>query len=154
MNKLVKILTIDKNFLFKGSHEDFIEKLTKSKGFNFQKLSKREYKFRPDVSLGTMRLSGGFGFGIYLNVFLRDQGSDQMRINFKTNIRPEHYFLLFILLVCILGIIFSGESKLIILYFLGMSLICHSWFQYIYRLQENYLMDKLIKRFRLSNIKK
>ena len=150
MDALIKLLTINKEFVFSGKIEDLRRILKDSKDINYEVLSKRELKFTPDVSWGTMKMSGGVNFGINVRAFLADEGSDQLRIKFKTSVRPEHYFLIVLFLFFFAGAIFSDESKWMILYIFGLWIICHSWFQFIYRLQENFLLDKVVKRLSLS----
>lgn len=147
---LIKLFTIDKEFVFKGQLHDLSEILDRSKDINCEILSRRELRFTPDFSWGTLGISGGVSFEIYVSAFLTEHDPGQLIIHFKTGIRPEHYFFIVIILIIFGVTIFSDESKWLILYVAGLMIICHSWFQYIYRLQERYLIDKIVKKLKLS----
>jgi hypothetical protein len=148
MSKLIKLLTIDKEFVFIGQMGDLMEKLKNAKSINYEILSEREIKFMPNISWGTMVMAGGHGLvdGINIRASVNDLDSDRLKISLRTRVRPEHYFLIVLFIFFFMGVIFSSESKWLVLYVFGLWIICHSWFQFIYRLQENYLVDKIVKR--------
>lgn len=148
MKELIKRLTIDKDFIFLGQFQDLNEVLKKSKDINYQMLSEREIQFSPTISWGT----GGMGFKINVRALVSDLNSDRLKINIKTSVRPEHYFIIVLFIFFFIGIISSNESKWHIVFVFGLWIICHSWFQFIYRLQEKYLLDKIVKRLRLSKM--
>jgi hypothetical protein len=150
MKKLIKLLTIDKEFVFNGRLSDLQQILKNLKDINYETLSERELKFTPTISWGTLTMTGGVGFGINVRAFLVDQGSDQLRIKFKTRVRPEHYFLIVLFIFFFIAAFANDEPKWLIPYVFGLWIIGHSWFQFIYRIQENYLVDKVAKKLRLS----
>ena len=146
LKRFNNLLTIDKQFSFKGQLDELHEILRNSKDINYELLSERELRFTPDISWGTLRISGGVSFGIYLKATLKEQDCSSVKINFKTNIRPEHYFIIAVFIFFFVGVIFSGESMWLFHYVLVLWIILHCWFQFIIRLQENYLLERIVKR--------
>lgn len=149
MKRLIKLLTLDKEFVFAGKQEDLMMLLKNSKDVNYEVLSDNEVQFTPDISWGTMSIGAGFSVGIKVNAILADREVDRVNVNFRTSIRPEHYFLIVVFVIFFVGIIFSNEPKWLILALFGLWIVCHAWFHFIYRLQETSLVDKVVKKLRL-----
>ncbi|MBS1553548.1 MAG: hypothetical protein JSU09_01365 [Bacteroidetes bacterium] len=154
MNNFTKLLTVDREFIFNGQLTDFNERLGKLKDIRCNALSDREIKFSPFISLGTMVISGAVGLvdGINVRAIISDTDTNQLKINLKTKVRPEHYFIIVLFIFSFVAIIFSNESKWLIPYVFGLWIICHAWFQFIYQLQENHLIEKIVSKLRLREI--
>jgi hypothetical protein len=151
MKSIIKILTIDEEYVFLGDRRDLIDILQESKVVNFKLTDNTEIKLYPDISWGTMVFKGGLSLidGINVRARTTDLEPGRLKVNFKTRIRPEHYFIIGLFAFFFLVTTFSSESKWIFIYLLGLWIVCHCWFHFIYRLQENHLMDKVIKKLRL-----
>jgi hypothetical protein len=93
MKRLLKLLTIDKEFIFQGHHEDLKEILKNSKDlkYTYRNHLENEITFTPTISWGTLNV-GGMSFGIRIKAFVSDLGSDRLKIKITTSIRPEHFF--------------------------------------------------------------
>lgn len=152
MKQLIRALTLNKEFVFNGQMEEFKEILKKS-NLNYETLSEREIKFTPTISWGTLTFGGGFSIGISVRALLSDLGPDRLKINLRTSVRPEHYFLIVVFIVFFINAISDDESKGMFIYVFVIWIVCHLWFQFIYRLQENSLADKVVKRLRLFRIR-
>jgi hypothetical protein len=153
MTDLIKKLTIDRDFVFSGERKDLIAILQETRVVNFKLIDHTEIKFYPDISWGTMVFKGGLQVlkveGINVRAKTSPLGPDRLKINFRTRIRPEHYFLVGLFVFFFIVNAFTNEPGWIFLYLLGLWIICHSWFQFIYRAQENYLIEKVVKKLRL-----
>ncbi len=153
MADLLKKLTVDRDFVFSGERKDLIAILQEARVVNFKLIDHTEIKFYPDISWGTMVFKGGLqGLkleGINVRAKTSPLGTDRLKINFRTRIRPEHYFLFGLFIFFFIVNVFTNEPWWIFLYLLGLWIICHGWFQFIYRAQENYLIDKVVKKLRL-----
>jgi hypothetical protein len=154
MSRINKLLTIDKEFIFFGQLDDLRGQLKNSKDINYEMLADGQIKFKPRISWGTMTMTGGLDLvdGINVKGSATNLDSERMKINLRTKVRPEHYLLIVMFIAFFIGVIFSDESKWLFLYVFGLWIICHSWFQFIYRLQENYLVDKIVKKLRLAKM--
>jgi hypothetical protein len=154
MNGFMKLLTVDRDFVYNGRLDDFNERLRNLKDIRHNSLTDREIKFSPFISLGTLIISGAVGLvdGINVRAIISDTDSNQLKINLRTKGRPEHYFIIVLFIFFFVAIIFSDESKWLILYVFGLWIICHAWFQFIYRLQENHLIEKIVSKFRLREM--
>jgi hypothetical protein len=151
MKQLVKRLTINKEFVFRGGIDDLKEILKNSKDINYKAFSAREIKITPSISWGTMTMSG-IRVPISVRATFTEQNPGELRIILTTKIRPEHYLLVVLFTFCILGVVFSDEPDWLTIYVFGLWIICHLWFQFIYRLQENHLINKLVARLGLSSL--
>ncbi len=154
MNDLIKRLTIDKDFVFVGQLDDLKQELEKSKDLNFDILTEKEMKFFPTISWGTMAITNGIGLvdGINVRALISESNHGRLKVNLKTSIRPEHYFIIVIFIFISMVTILTEESKWIVLLDLVLWIIVHWWFQFIYRFQENYLVDKVVDRLRLTKM--
>jgi hypothetical protein len=148
MKKLFELLTIDKEFIFLGKRKELNEILKNSKDLNHRTYSENEIEFTPTISWGTLNV-GGIGLGIYIKASVRDFDSDRLKIRIKTSLRPEHYFTVALFAFFFVSTISSNESNWIILYIFGLWIVCHAWFQFTCRLQENYLVDRVVRRLKL-----
>ena len=152
MIELMKLLTINKEFIFIGKIDDLIATLKSSTHIDYELLSEREIKFRPTISWGTMTGQIRLVEGINVRAYVAILDSDRLKIFLQTKVRPEHYFLIVMFIIFFIAIAFSDESKWALLYVIGLWIICHIWFQFIYRVQENYLVDKIVKKLRLTKM--
>jgi hypothetical protein len=154
MEDLIRKLTIDKDYIFSGQRKDLINILQDTQVVNFKLIDHTEIKFYPDISWGTLVFKGGLAGlkvdGINVRAKTSALGTDQLKINFRTRIRPEHYFIIGLFIFFFTGTIFGkDEPWWTFIYLLGLWIICHSWFQFIYRSQENHLIEKVVKKLRL-----
>ncbi|MBI3221385.1 MAG: hypothetical protein HYZ44_17875 [Bacteroidetes bacterium] len=157
MKDLIKKLTIDKDYVFAGQRKDLINILQDTQVVNFKLIDHAEIKLYPDISWGTMVFKGGLtGLqvdGINVRAKTSTVGTDRLKINFRTRIRPEHYFIIGLFIFFFIGTIFSKEKPgWTFLFLFGLWIICHSWLQFIYRSQENNLIEKLVKKLRLEKM--
>jgi hypothetical protein len=152
MSDLIKLLTINKEFVFLGKIDDLKTTLTSSKDIDYELLSEREIKFRPTISWGTMTGQIRLVEGIHVRAYVAVLDSDRLKIFLQTKVRPEHYFLVVMFIIFLIAISFSDESKWALLYVSGLWIICHVWFQFIYRLQENRLVGKIVKKLSLTKM--
>lgn len=153
MADLIKKLTIDRDYVFSGQRKDLITILQDTRVVNFKLIDHTEIKLYPDVSWGTLIFSGGFSGlkieGINVRVKTSPLGADKLKINFQTRIRPEHYFLIGLFTFFFVINASVKEPWWVFLYLLGIWAICHAWFQFIYRAQENDLIQKMVTKLRL-----
>jgi hypothetical protein len=153
MKDLIKKLTIDRDFVFSGERKELISILQDTRVVNFKLVDHSEIKLYPDISWGTIVFTGGLqGLqveGINIRVKTSPLGPGRIKINFRTRIRPEHYFMVGLFVFFFIAATFSNESWWIFPYIFGLWIISHSWFQFIYRAQENYLIEKVVKKLRL-----
>ncbi len=150
-------LTINKSFTTNSSKEELLsllkasEESAKAGGFYCKNLGDSEFKINARFSLGTLHFSGGFGNSI--GVRLKLSSTDSIRVYSK--IRPEHYFILLTFSVFFFAAFseptIDWES---ILFTSVMLIICHLWFQLIYRVQENYLIKRVSEYLGLKEVKK
>lgn len=150
---LIKILSVDQDYVFLGERKDLVSILQETKVFKFRLIDHTEIRFYPDISWGTMvgGLPGLEVEGINVRAKTSPLGTDRLKVNFRTRIRPEHYFMIGLFIFFFMGTAFSNKPEpwWTFLYLFGLWIICHSWFQFIYRAQENYLIEKLVKELRL-----
>lgn len=90
IRKIVEFLTVDKSYVFEGDRNDFFKNLSNQKSINYEVVTYDEIVLPPYVSYSTI-LIGSYGFGISVQAFLTKIDEIQLKINFKTKIRAEHY---------------------------------------------------------------
>jgi hypothetical protein len=147
-------LELNREFNYQGTKEELEQSLTSFKELNIENVSKKSYKLRPHFSLGTIRVKGlpGLIDGINVVFTINEIEKEKQHIRFTTNIRFEHFFIAIVFIVIITGILFSEESKWLVLYSTGLWLVFHLWFHWILRVQENLVVEKTVKRLRLRKL--
>lgn len=151
----MKFLKIDREFIFSGQIDDLLNILKNSNDISYEILSKREIKFKSEISWGTMTTNGGVDLfeGIKVKAFIVESNSHRLKINLQTKVRSEHYFLIILFAIILVFLAFSSEPKWLYFYVLGLWLISHSWFQFIFRSQEKYLINKVVKKLKLDEVR-
>src|SRR5438132_686827 len=105
MKNIIKILTIDKEYVFLGDKKDLISILQESRVVNFKLIDHTEIKLYPDISWGTMVFKGGVGLVDGINVRIKTSAleSARLKVNFRTRLRPEHYFIIGLFIFFFIG---------------------------------------------------
>lgn len=155
MKKLKEYLTVYREFEYEGTLSDFKLSIENAKGFRFDKINSKEYIFYPMISYGTIFLRGLLmksGIKVWGDVeVIEDQ---RLKIIMSTFIRFEHYILvfLFLFLLAIVPISVTPINYWLYPILFGLWLVAHIWFQFIYALQQNALIDLLVKKFKLKEV--
>ncbi len=157
MKKLRSLFIMDKSFRYKGSPEDLKQKMTifsqsKNTGRIIFNRNKSEYKVYARTSWGTLRFMGAVGFSISVHVKIEDSISEEQIIRVYTNLRPENYFLGFAFILSFIAILLSYQSFLQPLIIIGTFVLTSLWFNFIYKIQEEVLLEKVIKQLKLRKI--
>jgi hypothetical protein len=147
-------LTIHETYLFNGTPQELKEilaALSKKKwanGFSTEHLKENKYAMTPVVSWGTL------SFGIFASIKIYFEHSPlndwQQQIKIHTDVRPENWFLLVLFLFIALGFTgFEGDPWMV-LTLPGIFLVCFVLFNFVYKIQEESLINKVKKRIRLG----
>lgn len=145
--KFLEILKYRKSVIYKGSLQQFEDSLFNYKSGNAIKLRNTSYKLLSNFSLGTVIVNNNPGLveGIKVEIAVSKLNENELELNFSTRIRIEHYFFagIFLLITFILLItsVFQWKFLFILLFWP----LVHLWFQFIYRSQEEYLVNNFIK---------
>jgi hypothetical protein len=149
MRKIIQQITINKEYIFNGERDNLITTLKNVDGMNVKSINNQEFKVYANISWGTLVFSGGGSIdGINIRGTILDIDSQKAKVILKTRIRPEHYFLIVIFVFIMFTL--TNESLKTYLYLSGIWIICHLWFQFIYRIQENQLIGKVIDKLKLT----
>jgi hypothetical protein len=118
---LVRLLIIDRKYIFQGGRNAMMEILRDSKVTNYRILQKGDIRMYPTISLGTLMFTGGVGImdGINVKASTTKLEDGKLIVNLSTKLRPEHYFLTGVFSLFLLGFSFSTESAWVLLYILG-----------------------------------
>jgi hypothetical protein len=153
MSRYLKILVIDKNYVFPVNRKDFIRALEAAQVVNVQNLDNNEIKLYPDVSWGTMTTQGlSLVEGINVRATTCALDANRLRINFRTSVRVEHFMLIVIFIFFIIMIVAANGMSANLIVIGGLWAICHCWFQFIYRLQEKKVISKVVRKLELAEI--
>lgn len=146
MKKLIKRINIDRDFCFSGQRADLNLILKNTQGIRYQFNAHNELKFSPKISWGVLNV---IGTEINVRALLTGLDSGKIKINFRTSIRPEHFFLivLFAIPFFTLDLTIWGVLGLV-----GLWIIFHLWFHFIYRYQENKVIDNIIEKLKLKQM--
>ena len=150
----MKQVIIDRDYVFTGQIADFISAVQNIKKVNVSVFSDCEIKLSPTISWGTMTSTGGLSFidGINVKVLLSKLSENSVQVNFKTSVRPEHYIIIVIFIGFGIAVSLSDEPSWLYVYLFGLWIIMHLWFQFIYRFQENRLVEKLVDKLELKRM--
>lgn len=158
MPSLNKFFTIDRSYFFKGNKEDFFNQLEEIKGIKFESEDYKLVKIYPTTSWGTLTFNinsvqsiNGIHVLAHVN-FAGEYTSKETRLKiiFKSSLRPEHYFLAAIFFIIFIGTIFSNTPVWVSLMLPGIWIISHLRFQIIFRLQQNNVIDKVVRNLSLD----
>jgi hypothetical protein len=156
MKKLRSLFIMDKSFKYKGSLEDLKQKMTifsqskKTGGITFDK-NKSEYTIYANISFGTLMFTGG-GFSIKIHLTIEESIPKEQIIRVYTYLRPENYFFGFAFILSFIVAIMSNQSLLPPLITIGIFVLTILWFNFIYKVQEEILVEKIIKQLKLRKI--
>lgn len=155
IEKIKPLFILSKSFVFSGSKKLLIEKLHASdnKDFYINDHKRNVYEIKARIAYGTLRFSGGFGAGISVNLKIEPKNEDEQIITIYTELRPENYFLLIFAFFTIISIVLSGASIAPILISIVILPVMTVWFNFIYKVQEESLIDKIKKRCKLKDYK-
>ena len=155
MRKIKKLFKIEKEYAFSGTLVDFNEKVRTFKSINVELLSENEIKFSSQLSLGTMISNIGLFATEDINIraTISEFDAERLRIKLSSKVRFEHYFIAFMFILFLVFSIVEKESIWLIPSLLALWIIFHSWFQYIYRSQENQIIHTVVSKLNLKRFK-
>lgn len=148
-------LTINKKYSLKPNsnlNEQIEALLDEKEEFEATKLDNSLIKIISKVSWGVLIIrGGGGGFPIYVIV---DSSNSKTHgtLNIKTKIRKENYFLFGMLILFEISGTFSNEDIWTHIFVVGLFIVSHFWFHFIYRLQENVLIKKVVSKLQLKEV--
>jgi hypothetical protein len=138
MKKLVKTITINETFEFKGNYIDLKSLLDNTnKKFYLEWLSRKEIKIKSKWSVGTF---SGFFSGINGYITIQNTHTSPLKLQLKTKIKPEVIFITVISLILIIAVSLSNEDIPTWFFLLLPFAVLWNWF--VYRIQEKMLFSK------------
>lgn len=140
-------LSLNEAYTFYGTEPEFMETLRR-KEISASKVGAHKYVFSPHISWGTVTGIINSGINVFLEYKSIDEGT--LRVRLYTNIRPEIYFLVGVFSFIFFGFIMSGQDIMGILIVIMLFPACILWFNFIYKIQEESLMEKVRKKLRLK----
>ena len=150
-NSVHDILTINETYIFEGSEQEFEKALVTSAskaGSLFtaqpQRRQKNTFIVTNLISWGTLEINDRAGSPIKLNITYTRLSESQQQIKVYTDIRKENWFLLATSLFAITISIYLGMDPANTFMIILLFIVCFLWFNYIYRVQERSLLDKVI----------
>jgi len=90
---------------------------------------------------------------INIRATISEFDAERLRIKLSSKIRFEHYFIAFMFILFLVFSIVEKESIWLIPSLLALWIIFHSWFQYIYRSQENQTIHTVVSKLNLKRFK-
>jgi len=144
--KLFDRLKINEEFIYTGSSEEFEKdlKILENKDILIQRIDEQKIKFKPTFSWGTGLSSGGIQIAEGINVIaLTKQINEKLlKLNLTIKIRFEHYFIAIFYILFIVIMIVQKEKIWVYFFLLGLWIIFHLWFHWVYRIQERAVIKK------------
>lgn len=159
MKKIRSLFIMDKSFRYNGSLADFNQKMaTLSQSKNRNDISveknKNEYIIFAKRSFGTIKFSGGGGSSIKIHVCFEEGTPEEQLIRIFSYLRPENYFLGIAFILSFISVITSTDPLLsTTLFIIGLFVFMIIWFNFIYKVQEEILMEMVTKRLKLRELK-
>lgn len=146
-----KRLTIGKKFVFEGNRAS-LDEILRTSDLNYSTVTESEVVFYPTVSFGTLT-AGGLGSRISVTALLTPFGEDRTSIHLRTDVRPEHYLIVVTFMIILVTTSLADDPGTTSPCIFATWPVCHVWFQFIYRLQENHLVENIKSKLRLSEKK-
>ncbi len=151
-------LTLRRVFTIPISSEEVNERLraaivsSRAGGFYCKRIENNLFKVSARISLGTLVFSGGGGTSISAYVDLSELNVN--RVIVFTRVRVEHYFFSVVFLIIGLATYFDSDGGLYdVLFPIGLFVVFHFWFHFVYRVQENHLIFKVAEFLDLNRYK-
>lgn len=146
MNEIIEKVLLKEAIEFNGSNTDLKEKLrtVKDRKFNLEWISESEFKISSKIFIGTLIMVSNPEYfkGIKGYGKLTELENGRIKIELKTKLRIEFYFLAIIPLLSIIITFFNDkEISLWSIFLLPFILL---WFWFIYRFQEKVLFRNFI----------
>lgn len=139
---------LNQEYLYRG--EDLESALLKSGAWEAEKTGFNQYRICSNVSVGTLRINN-IGIPIKVTAEVREHQEGVKSILLSTNTRPEHYFLFILFaLACTLIPLTANKFAWAVIYPLVLWLPVHLFFQFIIRVQEELLVNNIVKKLRLN----
>lgn len=149
-------LTIHREYASGLTKEEIQERLTecvkssKVGKFYCKKKGQDIYKISARFSVGTLHFSGGLG-GLAINALVDLSNAENGKLQIRTKVRVEHYFIAIVLLIMIFTSVATGGFNFV--HLSGVTfimVITHLWFHLVYRVQENRLIQKVVDLLKLT----
>lgn len=146
---------LTESLIYFGSVNELKEQicLKKKKGFRIEWISNEELKIVSNFSLGTLIVKSHPNYfdGIRAFAKLTELGDGTTRIDLKTKLRAEFYFLIGIPILAILASLLTDEH--ITFWNILPTPLIVLWFWFVYRLQEKILFRR-VKKYILVDLSK
>ncbi len=148
--KFLNQLKLNEVYIYSG--ENFKEELSRSKNWYSGSIGKYKFYASPLASAGVLSINGTNSFPIKIFMESCELTGGEQRIEIRTKLRAEHYFIVLLFVVFMIAIPFLEEFSWWFLLLLPIWVICHIWFHFICRVQEEMLVKKIVKQLRLKRI--
>lgn len=144
--------TIDKEFIFNGGLDEFLNLLNPTYCkymFQVTKLEKENFEITAKSSLGIMIVNGNAVNGINVFGTIQSINSETLSIRMKTKIRAELYICFLIIIFCLI-LMFKNFGEVPFWPFL-FSFLPILWFNWLYMIQNKELIDDIVKYLDLKS---
>ena len=145
-------LTINETYFFKGTKDELLDALNQLSnsrkwvdGFNAAHDQGNIYSMSPTVSWGTM----GMGASITVYIQYEDHDDTVQKVKIYTSIRPEIWLSVPLFVLISIYIFIQERNIWSILLVPPILIISIIWFNFIYKIQEEALIQKLRKKIKL-----
>jgi len=134
-----------KDYVYEGNIDQLENKLTSISQVTVAKTSSSEYNIESTGSVGILFVNNIPLTGINVTAKIVESTSTNQRLLFTTKMRVEHYFISIICLFLVFVAISKHEPIITLLSLLVIWILCVFFFQWIYRMQEEALLTKIIR---------
>ncbi len=154
-NWLKERLTLEEFYVFEGSEIEMETRLYRTDyrpdyHFNIKPGKRKTHVITPLVSVGIGMVNGGGGKHITVCLEKVNVTENTVEIRLYTTIRPENWVMM-VLFPVVLAITSASGLPFVHVFFLALLLIiAFGWFNFVYRNQEEALIEKIKRRLRLG----
>jgi len=148
--KLTEHFHRNQTYFYPGNITELENEMSKLTWPVVKKIAAKKYKISPVFSFGTLLLANGIGIErINVVVSIKEIDAQRQQVCFSTKLRVEHYLVAGICLISILAAIKQNEPLLTYPLILGIWILAHLFFQWIFSIQENQVIKGTVEQLHL-----
>jgi hypothetical protein len=147
-------LRLHQKYIYYGTYQELENRVARISSANVERLKDSTYKFKPDISLGTLVIKGSPNAvdGINVIMSIDKLSTNEQIILFTTKIRPEHYLTTVLLLFFSIVSYFERDTDKFLSFtnLLLFGVVMYMWFHLLFRFQEQRVVNNVAKELSLT----
>ena len=139
-------LTLNKFYIYHLDRDSLIEDLVNNGKYDVERLSENRFRFFDNNSAGIFVSNNTFAPPLHIDLTIQNVSEKELGLHFTSGIRKEHAFIALMMISSLFVLVKQNARWYVFAFIVGIWIISHWWFQFIYREQEKAIMHYLRKK--------